>query len=100
MHYSAAFGLVGGIVKADETLTTLAYFQQALMGLVSTCQRLMPLVQSQASRLVWQLKPTLFRIDSRSEEAVPNIDAITMCTLLMDIGSMRHHFLATRLFIS
>ncbi len=100
MHYSAAFGLVGGIVKADETMTTLAYLQQALMGLVSTCQRLMPLGQSQASRLVWQLKPTLFRIASRSEEAVPNIDEITMCTLLMDIGSMRHPFLATRLFIS
>jgi urease accessory protein len=100
MHYSPAFGLVGGIVKADETMTTLAYLQQTLMSLVSTCQRLMPLGQSQASRLVWQLKPTLLSIASRSEEAVLNIDEITLCTLLVDIGSMRHPFLATRLFIS
>jgi len=100
MHYSSAFGLVGGIVKADETMTTLAYLQQMLMILVSTCQRLMPLGQSQASRLVWQLKPTLLSIASRSEEVVPNIDEISLCTLLVDIGSMRHPFLATRLFIS
>ena len=100
MHYSSAFGLVGGIVKADETMTTLAYLQQMLMSLVSTCQRLMPLGQSQASRLVWQLKPTLLSIASRSEEVVPNIDEISLCTLLVDIGSMRHPFLATRLFIS
>ncbi len=100
MHYSSAFGLVGGIVKADETMTTLAYLQQMLMSLVSTCQRLMPLGQSQASRLIWQLKPTLLSIASRSEEVVPNIDEISLCTLLVDIGSMRHPFLATRLFIS
>src|SRR5437763_4015919 len=99
MHYSAAFGLVGGIVKADETMTTLAYLQQALMGLVSTCQRLMPLGQSQASRLVWQLKPTLFRIASRSKEVVPSIDEITMCTLVVGIGSRRDHSLGTGHFI-
>lgn len=99
-HYSVAFGLVGGIVEADETATTLAYLQQSLTGLVSACQRLMPLGQSQASWLVWQLKPTLFTIASRSEEVATNIDEITMCTFLVDIGSMRHPFLATRLFIS
>ncbi|HZT99864.1 MAG TPA: urease accessory UreF family protein [Ktedonobacteraceae bacterium] len=48
-HYSAAFGLVGGIVGVDETMTTLAYLQQSLTGLVSVCQRLLPLGQSQAS---------------------------------------------------
>lgn len=99
-HYSAAFGLVGGIVGVDETATTLAYLQQSLTGLVSACQRLMPLGQSQASWLIWHLKPTLFTIASRSEEVATNIDEMSMCTPLVEIGSMRHPFLATRLFIS
>ena len=99
-HHSTAFGLVGGIVAVDETATTLAYLQQSLIGLVSTCQRLMPLGQSQASRLIWHLKPALITIASRSEEVATNIDEMSMCTPLVEIGSMRHPFLATRLFIS
>ena len=52
------------------------------------------------SWLVWQLKPTLLTIASRSEEVATQRDEITMCTFLVDIGGMRHPFLATRLFIS
>jgi urease accessory protein len=99
-HYSAAFGLVGGILEAGETVTTLAYLQQSLAGLVSACQRLMPLGQSQASRLVWQLKPMLLTIASRSEEVATEREEVAICTPLVDIGGMRHPFLATRLFIS
>lgn len=99
-HYSTAFGFVGGIIAIDETTTVLAYVQQSLTGLVSACQRLMPLGQSQASWLIWHLKPTLGSIADYSEELIANIEDMTVFTPLVDISSMRHPLLTTRLFIS
>jgi|SRR5579884_3881569 len=99
-HYSAAFGLVGGIVGVDETMTTLAYLQQSLTGLVSVCQRLLPLGQSQASWLIWHIKPVLLTVAGRSEEVAAALDEMSMCAPLVELGSMRHPFMATRLFIS
>ncbi|GAC1429016.1 MAG: urease accessory protein UreF [Ktedonobacteraceae bacterium] len=100
IHYGPAFGLVGGAFEIEETLVVLAYLQQSLAGLVSACQRLLPLGQSQASRILWQLKPTLLSVAEQSKSVAMNSDDITMFTSLFDIGSMRHPNLTTRLFIS
>ncbi len=100
IHYGPAFGLVGGAFEMEETAVVLAYLQQSLAGLVSACQRLMPLGQSQASRILWQLKPTLLAIAEQSTSVAVNSDEITLFTSLLDIGSMRHPNLTTRLFIS
>jgi len=103
-HYCAAFGLVGGILSIDETTTVLAYLQQSLMSLVSACQRLMPLGQSRASSIIWQLKPVIISIAQRWVPSITdseaNDDAIAVFTPLLDLGSMRHPTLTTRLFIS
>ncbi len=100
IHYSVAFGLCGGILSIDENATVLAYLQQTLLGLVSACQRLLPLGQQQASRIVWRLKPTLIAIARQSEGSTLNIDDVALFTPLIDLGSMRHPTLLTRLFIS
>src|SRR5437879_3702590 len=57
-HQSLAFGLLGGLLQIDETEVALAYLQQSLTGLVSACQRLLPLGQSQASQILWHLHST------------------------------------------
>lgn len=100
IHYSAAFGLTGHVLRVDETATVLAYLQQTLWCLVSACQRLMPLGQSQASRIVWRLKPTLISIAERSKEAASSPEDIVVFAPLPDTGSLRHPLLSTRLFIS
>jgi len=100
IYYSTAFGLVGSILGVDETATVLAYLQQTLTGLVSACQRLMPLGQSQASGIVWRLKPTLIAIAERSDAVALESDDIALFVPLADLGSMRHPALTTRLFIS
>lgn len=100
IHYGAAFGLAGGILGVDETATVLAYLQQTLLGLVSACQRLLPLGQNQASRIVWRLKETLLDVAQHSEGLPLNIDDVALFTPLIDIGGMRHPTLSTRLFIS
>lgn len=96
IHYSTAFGLIGGILGLGEEAAVLAHLQQTLLGLVSACQRLLPLGQSEASRIVWQLKPALIA----SAEHSTAVDEITLFTPLLDVASMRHPVLTTRLFIS
>jgi urease accessory protein len=66
--------------------------QQSVAGLVFACQRLMPLGQVAAARVVWNLKPAIERAAAQEE--------ISCFTPLLEIASMRHRSLETRLFIS
>lgn len=100
IHYSTAFGLAGHLLGIDETAVVLAYLQQTLWCLVSACQRLLPLGQRQASGIVWRCKPALITIAERSAEAASSPEDIVVFTPLLDIGSLRHPLLPTRLFIS
>jgi urease accessory protein len=100
IHYGVAFGLVGGVLTLGETATVLAYLQQSLLGLVSACQRLLPLGQQQASSIVWRLKATLIAVAQQSEGSPLKIDDVALFTPLIEMGSMRHPALPTRLFIS
>ncbi len=100
IHYSTAFGLAGSILEIDEDVAVLAHLQQTLLGLVSACQRLLPLGQSWASSIVWHLKPAVIASANRSAAIALNEDEISLFTPLLDVASMRHPILTTRLFIS
>jgi urease accessory protein len=92
LHYSIAFGSAAAALGIDQDSAVLAYLQQSIAGLVSACQRLMPLGQVAASRLVWNLKPAIEQAAAAKE--------ISCFTPLPEIASMRHPLLETRLFIS
>ena len=98
VHHSTAFGLVGGSLGLCEDATAGAYLHQALNGLVSACQRLMPLGQTRAQQLLWTLKPSIVSA-ARGDSAVA-YDEVNSFAPLLDMGSMRHTTLTTRLFIS
>ncbi len=98
-HQSVAFGLVGGLLGMDATDVGLAYLQQSLASLVSACQRLLPLGQSRASQILWHLHSAVLATVERSGVAASN-DDISSFVALVDLGSMLHPVLATRLFIS
>jgi urease accessory protein len=100
VHHCAAFGLTGGALGADEDLTVQAYLQQSLSGLVSACQRLLPLGQTQAQRILWRLKPAIADAADSSRNSQLESDEVFCFAPLLDIGSMRHTSLETRLFIS
>lgn len=107
VHYCAAFGLVSGYLDVDETAAVLAYLQQSALGLVSAALRLLPIGQGRASELLWQLKPTIVAVAEASAApltAAPSwqqaLAALSIFTPLVDLGSMRHPTLRTRLFIS
>ncbi|MEP6960604.1 MAG: urease accessory UreF family protein [Acidobacteriota bacterium] len=95
LHYPIAFGAVGALAAIPEESIVLAYLQQSMTGLVSACQRLMPLGQVAASRIIWNLKPAIREAVSHSERL-----EISCFTQLPELGSMRHPSLETRLFIS
>ena len=107
-HHCAAFGLVGGALSLDEGSTVEAFLHQTLFGLVSACQRLMPLGQTQAQRILWSLKPALVAaagagrvVDGKAPDVGDIVcDDVACFAPLFDLGSMRHTSLTTRLFIS
>ena len=95
IHYPIAFGAAGATLGIPEDFIVPAYLQQSIMGMVSACQRLMPLGQVAASRLVWNLKPAILDAVADSER----LDC-TCYSPLAELGSMRHASIETRLFIS
>jgi len=100
IHHSLAFGLAGAALGIDEEATLLAYLHQTLTNLVSACQRLLPLGQNQATRMLWELKPPLAALVTQAAAQSFDVNEAACFAPLLEIGSMRHPSLATRLFIS
>jgi urease accessory protein len=98
IHQSTAFGLVSGALAFDETRTVLAYLHQMSATLISACQRLMPLGQNEATRILWNLKPAI--VDVAANSASFTLETVSCTMPLLDWGAMEHPELATRLFIS
>ena len=100
VHHSVVFGLAGAALGIDEEATLLAYLHQTLTNLVSACQRLLPLGQTQATRMLWELKPVLAALVTEVCDQEFDLNEATCFAPLLEIGSMRHPSLPTRLFIS
>jgi urease accessory protein len=98
IHHCAAFGLVGTALGFDEETVVLAYAHQTIGSLVSACQRLMPLGQTGAMRILWSLKSLMLEVVRESSRQT--LDEMSCFMPLLDWGAMEHPALATRLFIS
>jgi urease accessory protein len=92
LHYCIVFGAAGALFGVSQDATALAYLHQSAAGLVSACQRLMPLGQSAAATILWNVKPAIVRAGQREE--------VWCFSPFPELASMRHGLLATRLFIS
>ena len=98
LQYAVAFGAAASALGVDARATVLAYLQQSVAGWVSACQRLMPLGQVAASRILWNLKPAMIQAVLNQDEQ--RAEEVSCFTPLPEIASMRHASLETRLFIS
>ena len=56
LYYPVAFGLAAARLQIPEDAAAVAYLRQSVAGLVSACQRLMPIGQVEASCIVWNLR--------------------------------------------
>jgi urease accessory protein len=97
-HLAACFGLVAGVFEIDSVTAAAAYLQQSITALVSACQRLLPLGQTQAHRILWNLKPAILQAAARGAALRPS--HTSSFTPLLDIASARHATMYTRLFMS
>jgi len=97
-HYATAFGYAGRALGVAEDVTAAVYLQQSVTALVSACQRLMPIGQQRAARVLWDLKLAI--LTTVSVAAAANIETVPAFAPLLEIASMRHVSLETRLFIS
>jgi urease accessory protein len=97
VHLATCFGLVAGTFGIDSATAAAAYLQQSMTALVSACQRLLPLGQTQAHQILWNLKPAII---SAVEHSAPDPALASCFTPLVDIASARHASLYTRLFMS
>lgn len=98
IHHSTAFGLASGVLRFEVDRAVLAFLHQLVASLVSASQRLMPLGQAAATRILWNLKPTVIQTAQRS--ATCSLDDAYSFTPLLDWGGMEHPALSTRLFVS
>ena len=98
IHHSIAFGLAGGALGIEADRTVLAFLHQTTANLISACQRLLPLGQTEATRVLWNLKPVMIETAARSVKCAP--EEAYGFTPLLDWGAMQHPALTTRLFIS
>jgi urease accessory protein len=98
VHHSLAFGLASGVLGFAEDRAVLAYLHQSITSMVSACQRLLPLGQSAATRILWNLKPVILEMANRS--ATCAVDDVCCFMPLLDWGAMEHPALRTRLFVS
>ncbi len=93
--YPVAFGIAAARMNIAEEEAGLAYLSQSVAGLVSACQRLMPIGQVEASCLIWDLRPFIAQAVRAS-----GMEEIRCFTPLPELASARHPMLETRLFIS
>lgn len=95
LSYPIAFGVAAARLGIAEEAAAVAYLRQSIAGLVSACQRLMPLGQIAATCMIWNLKPAIAAAVLASENR-----EVGCFTPLPEVASMRHGSLETRLFIS
>jgi urease accessory protein len=96
VHLAVCFGLVAGVFGIDPPNAAAAYLQQSMTALISACQRLLPLGQTQAHQILWNLKPAILAAVAR----VGDPSMASSFTPLLDVASARHATLYTRLFMS
>jgi urease accessory protein len=89
--------LVAGVLEIEATTAAAAYLQQSITALVSACQRLLPLGQTKAHQILWDLKPAII---AAAERSVAEPTLTSSFTPLLDVASARHATLYTRLFMS
>ena len=98
VYHSTAFGLAAGALGIEQESAVLAFLHQGTASLISACQRLLPIGQTDATRILWKLKPSMIATAARSRHC--GIGEVSSFVPLLEWGAMEHPALSTRLFIS
>jgi urease accessory protein len=91
-------GRAAGLQGLPVRPVAMLYLQATVTALVQACQRLMPLGQTAAQRIVMGLAPHVAAVASRAETL--SLDDLGGAALMIDLAAMRHESLEPRIFRS
>lgn len=97
-HYAVAYGMYTGALHIPVQTAVEAFFYSSLVTLVQNAVRAIPLGQISGVQTIFQLLPAI-------EEAAKNVITLNLNDLnnnsiALEIASMKHGYLFSRLFIS
>jgi urease accessory protein len=98
MQLPIALGAAAKAEALDIDAVITLYLQSFLSNLVAAAQRLMPLGQTDAQRILAELNQTCLEVAQSSDGAA--LDDIASSAFLSDIAAMRHETLEPRIFQS
>ena len=98
MPYPVAVGRAAALAGLAEVTVATLYLQAVAGNLVQAAQRLMPLGQTEAQRVLAGLAPVCLAVAGAAEAAGP--DGIGGAAFAMDIAAMRHEEMEPRMFRS
>ena len=97
-HHSIAHGLVMAVASIDLPLSLLGYLHAYVVSQVSAAVRLIPLGATEGQLIIQSIRPDLLEIVAFAQKA--EMEDLGCFTPGLDIRSMQHERLYSRLFIS
>ncbi len=97
-HHSIAYGLVTAVASIDLPLALLGYLHAYVVSQVSAAVRLIPLGATEGQLIIQSIRPDLLEIAVFAQKA--EMEDLGCFTPGLDIRSMQHERLYSRLFIS
>lgn len=98
MPYPVAVGRAAGLAGLPPVPVAQVFLQMMLSNLVQAAQRLMPLGQTAAQRVLARLSPRCGAVAAEAAQAT--LDDIGSAALAVDVASMRHEVMEPRMFRS
>lgn len=98
MPYPVAVGRAAALAGLPPVPVATLFLQAVASNLVQAAQRLMPLGQTEAQRVLAGLAPVCARVAAEAAEA--GLDGIGGAAFAMDIAAMRHEGMEPRMFRS
>jgi urease accessory protein len=97
-HYATAFGVAAADAGVSATEALLAFLHAALYGVVGVAVRIVPLGQLDAQRVVAGSWPQI--VECAASALRLDLDDLSAPATVLDIASMRHERLYSRLCMS
>ena len=97
-HYAVIFGAAAASIGVTESEAVLVYLHTSLANVTSVAARLIPLGQIEAQRIIWRSHS--FLLESTAAAQSTDLHLIGTATVGLDVASMQHERLHTRLCMS
>ena len=94
--YPIAIGFCANAEAIELNLTASLYLQAYISNLVSAAQRLMPLGQTDAQKIIKKLSPICLQVVDETKDG--NLDDIYSSVFISDIAAMKHETQVSRIF--